>query len=546
MYRILLVDDEPYITDSLQEYLQSVESLELDIYKAYSAEEALGILDNIKIDIVLTDIRMPEISGLELHRQITQRWPHCQVIFLSGYDDFDYVQQSVRTGGVIDYILKTDEDERVVEAIQKAIAKLEARSDHHDILQKAKYNLKQAEPLLQKEYMTMMLREPSKRQEERVRQFQDLNLPLDGNEGVLLLVGRIDGWQEGITLSEKTLLFYAVHNIAQELFAPIARFYHIDYENRYFIWFIQAAEGVAPASRTVLIGTIETVQSTINRYLRLSISVVLGRQETDWMRVGETYDTLKFILNNEISGYPEMLFIDEASMVMDQSGANESLMRRSTEQQLRYKLKNIHMLEQGNEASVLERLVELKTELAAAPLNLQLELFLTMSVEFLSFMNRKGFAHLAASHISFDKLTRFDSHDSWQDACQYFEYTARQLLKFTVNESAQRQDQLIGRIHSYIHSHLKDDLSLVRIADVVHLHPFYLSRIYVQYTGSNLSDYITETRMAKAQELLLYSDLKIHEISSEIGYEFPPSFTRLFKKLYHITPQQYRERGLSM
>ena len=106
MHRLLIVDDEEIITDSLFEVFNQVMSDELDIYRAYSAREALDWLSRTRIDIVLTDIRMPGMNGLELMDEIQIYWPRCRIIFLTGHSEFDYAYQAMKVPSVR-YLLKT-------------------------------------------------------------------------------------------------------------------------------------------------------------------------------------------------------------------------------------------------------------------------------------------------------------------------------------------------------------------------------------------------------------------------------------------------------
>ena len=123
MYRLLLVDDEPDIVEGLYNAFYNYEGLELDIFKAYSAYEALDILNSERIDIVLSDISMPGMNGLEMMRQVKSRWPHCQVIFLSGYTEFDYIYQANQLEAV-SYILKTEGYDVVKENLHKAVQRI--------------------------------------------------------------------------------------------------------------------------------------------------------------------------------------------------------------------------------------------------------------------------------------------------------------------------------------------------------------------------------------------------------------------------------------
>ena len=102
MKRLLIIDDEPYIVNSIYELFLENKQMELDIYKAYSGMEALELLKKAKIDIVLSDIKMPGMDGLELLKEIHSFWPFCKVIFLTAYDRFDYIHEANKDG--ISYI----------------------------------------------------------------------------------------------------------------------------------------------------------------------------------------------------------------------------------------------------------------------------------------------------------------------------------------------------------------------------------------------------------------------------------------------------------
>ena len=116
LYRILVVDDEELITDSLAGMLAEAPQYELDVYKAYSGSEALELLNEQQFDIVVSDICMPGISGIGLAQKIREKWPLCHVIFQTGYDDFQYAQQAIRQR-VTHYILKSEGDEVLLAAI---------------------------------------------------------------------------------------------------------------------------------------------------------------------------------------------------------------------------------------------------------------------------------------------------------------------------------------------------------------------------------------------------------------------------------------------
>ena len=100
--------------------------------------------------------------------------------------------------------------------------------------------------------------------------------------------------------------------------------------------------------------------------------------------------------------------------------------------------------------------------------------------------------------------------------------------------------QLIQRLHTYIADHVAEDLSLSALAQTVFLSPVYLSRLYKQLTGSNLSEYVQSVRLEHARSLLEHGAVRVSDIAYQSGFESAAHFSRTFKKAFGITPQEYR------
>jgi two-component system response regulator YesN len=111
-------------------------------------------------------------------------------------------------------------------------------------------------------------------------------------------------------------------------------------------------------------------------------------------------------------------------------------------------------------------------------------------------------------------------------------------------EFKDNKSQLITKIHRFIETHIATDVSLQTIADHVSLHPVYLSSLYKQEMKENISDFIMRYRMEKAGVMLGSTDIKIYELASQMGFQNPPYFSKLFKNYYGVTPQEYRDRHI--
>lgn len=219
MYRILIVDDEPIIADGIYDLLNQT-TAELDLYKCYSGEEALDILNRIRIDIVLTDINMPGMDGLQLLEAISRMWPGCKVVFLTGYSSFDYVYKAIRYPNV-SYILKTESYKRIVETVEAKMAEIAEEQQLQDLAAKVERQMGTIRHFRQMNYLADLLlgeMDPSDRDE----QLRELGLAFDPALPVALIVGRIDGHESQASYAGKSQRMYSVNIIVEEKLAAVS------------------------------------------------------------------------------------------------------------------------------------------------------------------------------------------------------------------------------------------------------------------------------------------------------------------------------------
>ena len=126
MHNVLIIDDEPDVADALYNLLYYDETLELDVFRVYTAYDALALLERMRIDIVLSDIKMPGMDGLQLLEAVRARWPHCRVLFITGHPEFDYIYRAMQLDAV-SYLLKTESRECILDAVHKAAAQVPRR-----------------------------------------------------------------------------------------------------------------------------------------------------------------------------------------------------------------------------------------------------------------------------------------------------------------------------------------------------------------------------------------------------------------------------------
>jgi two-component system response regulator YesN len=173
------------------------------------------------------------------------------------------------------------------------------------------------------------------------------------------------------------------------------------------------------------------------------------------------------------------------------------------------------------------------------------EAFLMASMSILSYINRWKLNEKIPACFSLKKLTNIDRHETWSAAVDFLYDLSEYLFTLQNDEQKKRADIAVDYIQKYAGDHLGEDLSLVRLAEQVYLNPSYLSRLFKQVKGMNLSDFIDGMRIKAAMGMLEKDAVKIHEVAKMTGYDSAASFTRFFRKMAGCSPLEYHESYLT-
>lgn len=540
MYRLLIVDDEEFITDSLSEVLGRMQTVELDICKAYSGREALEWLTSTRIDIVLTDIRMPGISGLDLMGIIRRDWPRCRIIFLTGFNDFDSVYQAVQAQGV-KYLLKTEGYSKVVQAVSDTIRELEEDLRNEHLLEQAREQRNSLETLAQSGLIRHLLYgSVAGTQAERADNFRRLGIPLNPAFPVHLVLGSLTLPKTAGSFADKQEAALAVKVLADHYLKDKST--SVGIVDRYgdLLWLVQPLDGAGDSPEEeaahmarFLEGTLELVQAASLDSLGAAISFTISGSPSDWEWLPDAYEQVRQMQHDRAGDGADMVMTVQAGPGGSSETAQEQVRREHCD-----------LLAGHLESGRREACIELLQQMAGNVLDRKcpdaahvMELYYAIALVLLSYINRRKLH----DHVSVASMMRFGAHKGREEAFRYLIRTAESLFAVRREHEESKAENAMAEIRAYIEDHLQEDLSLVRLSKRFHFNPSYLSRLFKQVVGLNLSDYIEEARARKAKELLALDTHKIHEIGIQVGYESPHSFTRFFKKRTGLAPQEFRE-----
>ncbi|MFC0470738.1 response regulator [Halalkalibacter kiskunsagensis] len=541
MYRLLIVDDEEIIADGLYEVFSRLMPDELDVCKAYSGKEALDWLSRTRIDIVLTDIAMPGIDGLELMERIESYWPRCKVIFLTGHSRFDYTYRAIQNPNVR-YLLKTEGYDKVTDTVKEVLTEIQRRNSESLLLKKSQEQIYAYEMLTQGDYMRYLLQDSKaicSHQREITGEFRKLNINMDSTKGVLMVLGRLT-YPIGKTYTERREILSSVRATWEDYLSEKTNSIGILDKYGDILWIIQpfttTKEKLDHHLLPFLEGTLEIIQEECLRSENVTIGFTVSDRCCEWQGITTKYERLRKLQQQKI-GDSIPIILRDCPDTKDEVASNE---RRVPS----YKIEILAShLETNREAEFLEEFVYLTNYTLNGNVMQMVETYFSMALVLYSYINKQGWHNRMNNY---EKLLRLDDHPSMKEAFQFLKHIAEEIIKVKQTDERDRASCVVDRICHYIETHLSEDLSLVRLAEIHYFNPSYLSYFFKQECGLNLSEYIDKCRIRKAKELLTDGELKVREVGVAVGYNAAHSFTRFFKKVTGMTPKEYRDKLLAI
>ncbi|CDN43502.1 response regulator [Paenibacillus sp. P22] len=535
MAQLLIVDDEAHVVDRLAATVDWQAAGVEQVFKAYSGVEALELLRQFSIDIVVSDIRMPGMSGLELIAEIRGSWPKTKCILLSGYSDFNYAKEAIRHQAEA-YLLKPVKEEELTAAVRSAIGKLEEEWEEVISQQRLSYVVKENLPLMRASLLLDLLqgRIP---EEAALREKMGL-LELSGGEWsrCSLMIVRLDELFLQYGPQNPEWKEYAIGNMAGELFGP-----------RYAIWPAKDAYGyyvyaMAPRRDSPhghdaawFERTAADLQTAVSSYLKAKISVMVCKEGRFPEEIPGLYGRLVDSFRGRIGDERELF------MRLEDTGLDAGIKPLES---LYEPPALIRLFDAGKWSEMENKLQRVYAELesdGAGSQELLLEVYFTLAGAYAYIAHKNGRQLSDLLGGDYAAMTEAPPFRSVNQLKEWSLRTLRRIREDMQKETKDSRADLIRSIQRYVEEQITGSLSLQAVADRVHLHPVYLSKLYKLETGENLSDYMQAARMAKAEELLKGSSAKIYEIAASLGYQRPHSFNFAFKKQFGMTPQEYRD-----
>lgn len=528
---VLIVDDEYLIRDGLARSIDWA-TLGFDIVEiAEHGLEALEMVDKTMPDLILTDVRMPFMDGLELIKSIKAKCPEMCVIIISGHEEFSYAKTALQLDA-FDYILKPINLIELELVIKKAILHINLQSERNKEISNIKSQMLTYIPILKERFILDVIF--GKLSSTQIAA-STLDFGFSTNSNFTTAFIEVDGFycnpSDLFMENQKKLEMYFENDLNQSSSA--------------FICNVSTHEYLLLLSSDIQIKLEDELNKIVSDILdkgkgySLSLTISTGSTVNNIEDLRLSYENALLTSNGKfMSGGNRILFYGELEK---QSSLNnlESYDISDFKNALIFSDKK-SILEEFNKIRSLVLLQKQPSKIV-----LQLLCF-NIFFECRRVLHEQGAEVDAIIENPLDIFQKLVDQPSYEIMFDHLEALVVEILDYRDELRFKQYSFDVDKAKKFIKSNYKDvTLSLKSIAKHINMSACYFSVIFKKETGITYINYLTSIRVEKARDLLLNSDLKVYEVAYEVGYDNPTYFSTLFKKLTGISPFDYKKQILT-
>ena len=493
MYSIIIIDDEINIRNGISKY---IEINHPDIKVAATFEDGYDAIEYLKdhnVDIVITDVKMITVSGIEIARYVYNNLPSSKVIILSGYREFEYAREAL-TYNVKHYLTKpTDFDElsSVIDATIQELSK--ERRQNRSVSYYEKYR-----QMFKDELLSDILMGVVNDVETLESKFDLLETTMPLSECRFAIVGLyMDNYSDYL---ENNWMYGK-----DQLNEVMENFIESQNTDKIYFFMVLSYKGEAKLLGIVSSSYKENIEDVVSMHLKKVSDFARENLNLHFnFLIEKTYDSAKELLEEktDINNFDNL------------------------EEQIRLLVTHIN---KGDDSCAESIIQSISDRISSLDLNQAQEMGLSVLSTMANILDKKEYIPCYEKGVN-----------SQNDIDSVSTYIYSEILKLT-NQllGSKNKFMVIEKAKEYIEANYGSDISLADVADYVFLNPVYFSRYFKQYTGMNFIDYLLDVRMKHAKKLLS-EDFSIKEITKICGYSSVGYFSQSFKKHMGITPKAYR------
>lgn len=511
----MIVDDEKLILNGLESIIDW-EKIGLCVqHRALDGVEALEKFQGDPVDIVITDITMPKMNGLQLIENIKENYPKTKFIILSGYDDFQYAKKAIALG-IENYILKPINEEELESTLISAKDRIRREEEKLQMANKDYETIKQ-------NLYTRWLTNSISDFELEAREFVlDISLKHKFYSAVMIKMQK----NEDQVPQNNHMLEYLKNNITDEQTVVFN-----DLENNPLIihgW-DEEAENLSTLY-TSLNGFVKYAKDELNQ----NVFVTIGEPQYSCENLYKSFEVAK--------GLQEYLLMYGYNTVVSTSKIMDN--NKCKEHELGIDLDEFNKVLLGKDKKKIETFINdiskiLKSKDSVTPdiiknFFISMMFILRKTTHELNITKEKDYDNLR------DIIDQVCGKETIEDIKEFMKEECFKVLDIMRNNTYEFSP-VVQEILSYVDNHYNEEMSLKILAHKYNMNSAYLGQVFSKEVGSSFSEYLNQIKNEKAKEMLLNTNLRINDIAKKVGYEDTSYFYRKFKKYYGVGPSAIRK-----
>lgn len=525
MLKVLLVDDEPFILQGLK-VLLNWEALGCEIVStASNGLEAYDYLKNNQVDLVITDIKMPEMNGLEFLKNIRENgYSDLGVIILSGYKDFEYAMEGMKYG-CAGYVLKPVEEEELSSLIRKIAKK------KNELLEESKQMESMERAFMARNIIAMLFGKYDEINVSYIKEHMTLSDEIRFASIEFISPGGVDEFEE----SEIRQTHRDLYELCRNLLGKDANHVVFDTssdQNSHEIGLI-LCDYMYKEKKASEEEFLMYLRDEIYARFRLPIRILAGKKVNGITNLSKSYSTVRILKSFEGFRPKKDIYFYEDEAQVNQGGG--VLCKQYIDDLIR-------AVELNDHKDISFRVSELFKEMRRLGIASET---IKLNMDYLLF----GLIHLAANQddgVNQEEVLQYISESSFHEgvlrgssehlssfAIEYAEYLSQ--LRKNVSGS------ILDDIENEVKKNYMNNISLRELSKKLYINSSYLGQIFKKKYNMSFKDYLTVYRINEASLLLVETDEKITKIAEMVGYKDSDYFVRKFIEIKGCTPSKYRK-----
>lgn len=520
MFRLLIADDEQLEREALRFIIsKSIDSIST-IEEAVNGREAIVKAQSSKPEIIILDINMPGINGIEAAWKIREENESVCIIFLTAFHQFDYAHEAIKVG-VEDYIVKPSSEKRIIEVMEKVTSKLLDKMEQKQKSENVELRLDRVTDYLSSEFIYKLV--TRNLEEEKFRNYLTmLNMNFHRGRGMIMKLNFKSYPILASSEIEKQILKRKCLRRVKDQFSKhnLISYFNMDLNNIFILMFCDRYNGLLE-SEELLQRTIQSITDNIKENLNITVLLEFGSlfdaadsanksYREAKKNLSKTNDSVLFSTSEE--GFPIDLEMDLEQAVFAADKKNLERQFNKLEEWIQSSSTSFD----DKKNSIMDLTVILRHSAA---------------IQFPKGECRLETGNIQESESVIELLTAF-----WE--------LLNDLLDMIVTLFARENIPVIKKACKYIKENYERDISLEDTAAYCNLSTFYFSKIFKEHKKTNFINYLTDIRINEAKRLLKETDLSMKEISGRIGYRDPNYFARVFKRVENYSPRYFRNNKM--